>query len=72
MKLSVDENSLNYPCTVVEIDKIFEIPNANNIRRVVLFGNNVIISNKVNQGDKMLYFVAGTQLSHDLCFNNNL
>lgn len=72
MRLTTDENSLNYPCTVVSIGQVFDIPNADNIKRVVLFGNNVIVSNKVKEGDKMLYFVAGTQLSHDLCFNNNL
>lgn len=72
MKLTIDENSTNYPCTVVKIGQVFDIPNADNIRRVVLFGNNVIVSKDVKEGDLMLYFVAGTQLSLDLCFHNNL
>lgn len=72
MKLTVDENSENYPCTVVKIGTPFEIPNANKIQRVVLLGNNVIVSKEVKEGDVMLYFVAGTQLSEDLCFQNNL
>jgi RNA ligase (TIGR02306 family) len=72
MRLSVSEDSLNYPCSVVTIGQVFDIKNADNIKRVVLYGNNVIVSKDVKQGDTMLYFVAGTQLSEDLCFNNNL
>ena len=72
MKLTVDENSSNYACTVVKIGTPFEIPQADKIQRVVLLGNNVIVSKAVKEGDLMLYFVAGTQLSEDLCFENNL
>lgn len=72
MKLTVDENSSNYACTVVKIGTPFEIENADKIQRVVLLGNNVIVSKAVKEGDLMLYFVAGTQLSEDLCHQNNL
>lgn len=72
MKLTIQENSENYPCTVVKIGAPFEIPKADNLNRVVLLGNNVIVSKEVKEGDVMLYFVAGTQLSEDLCFQNNL
>lgn len=72
MKLTVDENSSNYACTVVKIGTPFEIPQSDKIQRVVLLGNNVIVSKAVKEGDLMLYFVAGTQLSEDLCFHNNL
>lgn len=72
MKLKIDENSSNYPCTVVQIKELYEIPNADNLNRVVLLGNNVIVSKDVKEGDVMLYFVAGTQLSQDLCYHNNL
>lgn len=72
MKLKIDENSSNYPCTVVQIKELYEIPNADNLNRVVLLGNNVIVSKDVKEGDLMLYFVAGTQLSQELCYENNL
>lgn len=72
MKLTIQENSTNYVCTVVQIKELYEIPNADNLNRVVLLGNNVIVSKDVQEGDVMLYFVAGTQLSEDLCYNNNL
>lgn len=72
MKLTIQENSTNYVCTVVQIGTSFPIEGADKIQRVVLLGNNVIVSKDVKEGDKMLYFVAGTQLSQDLCYENNL
>ena len=72
MKLRIEENSTNYPCTVVEIGKIFDIEGADKIKRTVIFGNEIIVSSDVKEGDVMLYFVAGTQLDTELCFNNNL
>lgn len=72
MKLTINEGSENYPCTVVKIGELHPIPNADNLMRTVLFGNNLIVSKTVKEGDVMLYFVAGTQLSEDLCYHNNL
>lgn len=72
MKLTIQENSENYPCTVVKIGAPFEIEGADKIQRVVLLGNNVIVSKNVKEGDLMLYFVAGTQLSEVMCYVNNL
>lgn len=72
MKLTIQENSTNYVCTVVQIGTPFPIEGAEKIQRVVLLGNNVIVSKDVHEGDKMLYFVAGTQLSEELCYHNNL
>lgn len=72
MKLKINENSLNYSCTVVEINTIHNILGAENIKRTVIFGNDIIVSSDVKEGDVMLYFAAGTQLDTELCFNNNL
>lgn len=72
MNYRIDENSTNYPCTVVKIGTVHDIEGADNIKRVVLFGNNVIVSKDVVEGDVMLYFVTGTQLSEGVCFTNNL
>lgn len=72
MKLSVKENSKNYVCTVIEIDKLFPIENADKIQRCVINGNDVIVSKDVKIGDKMLYFNSGTKLNVDFCKWNNL
>jgi len=72
MKLSINENSKNYACSVVEIKNVFPIENADNIVRVVVNGNNVVVPKTTEVGSKMLYFVSGTKLSADYCRNNNL
>lgn len=72
MKLLVSENSKNYACSVVEIKEKFDIENADNICRVVVNGNNVVVPKTTEVGSKMLYFVSGTKLSADYCKNNNL
>lgn len=72
MKLSIKENSKNYVCTVVEINKLFPIENADKIQRCVINGNDVIVSKDVKIGDKMLYFNSGTKLNIDYCKYNNL
>lgn len=72
MKTTIKENSKNYTCTVVEIDKLFPIENADKIQKAVVLGNDVVVSKDVKVGDKMLYFVSGTKLSEDYCKLNNL
>lgn len=72
MKLTIKEGSTNYACSVVQIKEVFDIEGADNVKRVVVEGNNLIVSKNVKQGDVMLYFVSGTRLSKDYCFNNNL
>lgn len=72
MKLSIKENSKNYVCTVVKIDKLFSIENADKIQKCVINGNDVIVSKDVKIGDKMLYFCSGTKLNEDYCRFNNL
>lgn len=72
MKLTVRKDSVNYTCTVVQIKQVYDIEGADRIKRVVIFGNNVIVSNSVQEGDIMLYFPSGTQLNADYCAKNNL
>ena len=72
MKLSIKENSKNYACSVVEIKDIFPIPDSDNIVRVVINGNNVVVPKTTEIGSKMLYFISGTKLSADYCHKNNL
>ena len=36
MKLTIKENSKNYVCSVVEIKQVFDIENADNIKKVIV------------------------------------
>lgn len=72
MKFTIKENSENYTCTVVEIKNMFDIEGADNIKRTVVEGNNVVVGKNITVGDYMLYFVSGTKLNEDFCRYNNL
>lgn len=72
MKLEIKKGSENYAATIVQIEKIYDIPNADNIVRTVVFGNDVIVSKDAQIGTKMIYFVSGTKLNPDFCKFNNL
>lgn len=72
MKLEVREDSKNYTCSVVKIGTIFDIEGADRVKRTVIQGNEIVVSNTVKEGDLMLYFVSGTQLNAEYCKTNNL
>ena len=72
MKIEVKEDSINYACNVVTIDKLFPIEGADRIQRTVVLGNDVVVSKNVKIGDTMLYFVSGTKLNPEFCTYNNL
>jgi tRNA-binding EMAP/Myf-like protein len=72
MKLIIKEGSTNYACSVVEIKDLFPIEGADNVLRVVVNGNNVVVPKSTEIGSKMLYFPSGCKLSEDYCKNNSL
>lgn len=72
MNLQIKKGSENYCATIVQIDNIHDIPNADKIARTVIFGTNVIIDKDIKIGDKMIYFNSGTKLNPDFCKYNNL
>jgi len=72
MKLEIKKGSENYAATIVEIDNIHPIKDADLIVRTVVFGNDVIVSKDTQIGAKMIYFVSGTKLNPDFCKFNNL
>lgn len=72
MKLTIKENSKNYPCSVVKIGEIYPIKDADRIKRTVIYNNDIIIDTSIKEGDVMLYFVSGTKLNEDFCKWNNL
>lgn len=72
MKLSIDQNSKNYACSVVEIKDLFPIEGSDFLLRTVVNGNNVVVPKTTEVDSKMLYFVSGTKLSAEYCHKNNL
>jgi len=72
MKLSIEPNSTNYACSVVEIKTLLPIEGADNIVRTIVNGNEVIVPITTEVGSKMLYFVSGTKLNAEYCKANNL
>lgn len=72
MKLTIQENSTNYACSVVEVKDLLPIEGADNIVKTIVNGNTVVVPKSTEKGAKMLYFVSGTKLSADYCKNNNL
>lgn len=70
--ISIKKGSENYCCTVVQINNLHPIKNADFIQRTIIYGNNVIIGKDIKEGDKMLYFNSGTKLNPEFCKTNNL
>ena len=62
----------NYSATVVTLKSFVDLPNANNIKGALIFGNHVIVSKDANEGDIGLFFPVETQLSEGFLSNNNL
>jgi hypothetical protein len=72
LKLTIKQGSENYCCTVVEIDNLHVIDGADFIQRTILYGNNIVISKDIKEGDIMLYIPAMCRLNLDFCKYNNL
>ena len=70
MNLTIENE--NYSASVVILKHIFDIEGADFIKKAVVNGNSVIVSKDAKEGDKMIYFISGTALSPELCFNNDL
>lgn len=62
----------NYCATVVEISKLTELDNCDNLVMADIYGNSVLVSTSVKVGDVGLYFPPETQLSTSYAASNNL
>ena len=71
MKFKKPDNE-NYCATIVEIKHLIDLENCDNIQGTMIFGNQVIISKDVKEGDVGVYFPAETQLSIEYTSLNNL
>lgn len=71
MKLKPPINK-NYCATVVVLDKFVDLPNCDNVKHAIIFGNSVIISKEMELGEIGLYFPIETKLSHIFLKSHNL
>lgn len=71
MKINKPKNP-NYCATVVQIKRLVELVNCDNLQGAIIMGNQVIVDKSVKVGDVGLYFPLETQLSEQYLSNNNL
>lgn len=63
---------MNNVLTVIKVNSISEIPGADKIQFVNLFGTQVIVGKDVNIGDILIYADSNMQMSHEFLAINNL
>lgn len=72
MLLSKSEKfNVNYALKIVKIDKLVKHPNADRLMMFQIDGNNIITSNKTQEGDIVVYFPLLTQISSQYLHLNN-
>ena len=62
----------NYTAVVVRLENFVDLPNCDNVKAALLFGNSVIVAKGVQAGEIGLFFPVETALSADFLKNNNL
>lgn len=62
----------NYAATVVALSKFVDLPNCDNVKAALIFGNSVIVSKSAQEGEVGLFFPAESQLSAEFLGANNL
>jgi hypothetical protein len=70
MKLELTNK--NYCGTVVKIDRLIELDNCDSVQHANIFGNLVIVSKNIKEGDIGIYFPVECKLSDEFLKNNNL
>ncbi len=62
----------NYCGIVVELSQFRILPNCDNVKAALIFGNSVIVAKSVEAGSIGVFFPAETQLDTEFCGQNNL
>lgn len=62
----------NYCAIVVKLDKFIDLPNCDNVKGALIFGNQVIVGKNVEPGTVGLYFPIETALDQTFLGKNNL
>ncbi len=71
MKLKPPINK-NYCATVVRVDKFINLPNCDNVKHAIIFGNSVIVSKDIEDYQYGMFFPVETKLSNEFLRKNNL
>ena len=71
MKFKVPENS-NYCANIVNISKIINLENCDNVHAAIVSGYQVIVSKDTKEGDIGVFFPVECKLSQEYLTNNNL
>lgn len=62
----------NYCAVVVALKNFADLPNCDNVKAAILFGNSIIVGKDQKEGDLGLYFPVETALSKEFLAANNL
>ncbi len=71
MKFETPKN-VNYTATVVALKDFIDLPNCDNVKSAIIFGNSIIVSKSAQVGELGLFFPVECQLSKEFLSNNNL
>lgn len=70
--MKIYDNSKNYTATVIELPPKQRVEGLDNLMKVTVFGNDVLVGRDEEPDQLYLFFPSGTQLSQEFCKNNNL
>ena len=70
MKITLD--NINYCASVVNLKTFVDLPNCDNVKAAILFGNSVIVSKDAKEGDIGIYFPLECAISKEFLGANNL
>ena len=71
MNLNKPKNE-NYAATVVDLKDFVDLPNCDNVKAALIYGNSVIVAKTAQAGEQGLFFPVETQLSTIFLGSNNL
>lgn len=71
MTIEKPKNS-NYAAVVVKLESFVDLPNCDNVKAALVFGNSVIVSKDAKAGDIGLFFPVETQIMREFIAENSL
>ena len=71
-KLKIYDDSVNYTATIVKLHALQDVPGLDNLKKVVVFGNDCLIGKDTDLTQDFVYFPAECKLSEQFCRVNNL
>lgn len=71
MKLTIKEGHENYACTVVKLPVKQDVVGLDNLKRVTVFGNDVLVGKDAVEGELYLFFPAECKITDTYLAANN-